>query len=146
MSYVFFTDRDLGKLFPKILRDSGLIVEKHSDHFKDDTKDEDWLEKVGKKGWIVLTHDKGIRYKPNEIDAIMQSGIGLFVLVGKATHKELAENFVATIHKIYNFIEKNSPPFIAKTYRPSIGSKQKIRKFGEVKLWLSHKDFIERSK
>lgn len=30
---VFFTDRDLGKKFPTILREGGLTVERHADHF-----------------------------------------------------------------------------------------------------------------
>jgi hypothetical protein len=38
---VYFTDRDLGKRFPEILRASGLNPE---------TPDEVWLEEVGKRG------------------------------------------------------------------------------------------------
>ena len=68
MSFVYFTDRDLGKRFPDILRSSGLTVEAHGDHFAPDTPDEAWLEAVGKRGWIALTHDRRIRYKPNERD------------------------------------------------------------------------------
>jgi len=41
--YVFFTDRDLGKQFPDILKDAGVHVERHSEHFADNAKDEDWL-------------------------------------------------------------------------------------------------------
>jgi uncharacterized protein (DUF433 family) len=33
LSLVYFTDRDLGKRFPEILRSSGLTVERHADHF-----------------------------------------------------------------------------------------------------------------
>lgn len=65
MSFVYFTDRDLGKRFPEILKSSGLTVERHADHFSDTTPDETWLEVVGKRGWIALTHDHRIRYKPN---------------------------------------------------------------------------------
>ena len=32
---IFFTDRDLGSLFPKILLDAGIQVETYKDHFKD---------------------------------------------------------------------------------------------------------------
>lgn len=54
---VFFTDRDLGKKFPEILRAGGLTVERHADHFQHDTPDEVWLREIGRKGWIAVTHD-----------------------------------------------------------------------------------------
>lgn len=39
MSVVYFTDRDLGLQFPKILQDAGLVVERHRDHFEPDASD-----------------------------------------------------------------------------------------------------------
>jgi hypothetical protein len=33
LTLVFFTDRDLGTLFPEILKDAGFSVERHRDHF-----------------------------------------------------------------------------------------------------------------
>jgi hypothetical protein len=55
LSYVCFTDRDLGKRFPEILRLAGLTVGRHQDLFAPDTADETWLEAVGQRGWIA-TH------------------------------------------------------------------------------------------
>ncbi len=63
---IFFTDRNLGKQFPAILKEAGLSVELHDDHFAPNTPDVDWLKEVGTRGWIVLTHDRRIGYKPNE--------------------------------------------------------------------------------
>lgn len=77
MSFVYFTDRDLGKRFPEILRLGGLTVERHDDHFPPDASDAAWLEQVGKRHWIALTHDRRIRYKPNERDAVMRHGVAL---------------------------------------------------------------------
>jgi hypothetical protein len=37
VSLVYFTDRDLGKKIPEILRAAGLSVERHADHFQHDT-------------------------------------------------------------------------------------------------------------
>jgi PIN like domain len=54
LSFVYFTDRDLGKRFPEILRSGGLTVERHADHFAADTADEVWLKQVGRRGWIAL--------------------------------------------------------------------------------------------
>ncbi|MGB8338255.1 MAG: hypothetical protein WCD07_05800 [Burkholderiales bacterium] len=44
MSLVFFTDRDLGKNFPKALAAAGLTVERHCDLFPENGPDEQWLE------------------------------------------------------------------------------------------------------
>lgn len=137
MSVVFFTDRNLGKQFPRILKDAGIAVEHHFDHFPDTTKDEEWLAAIGQQGWYALTHDQRIRYKPNEQTAVMQAGVGLFVLVGKAPFSELATNFVATLPKIERFIQQTPRPFIARIYRPG----EKTRKLhpdssGRVEIWI----------
>jgi PIN domain-containing protein len=81
LSLVYFTDRDLGKRFPEILRSGGLKVERHADHFAPDAPDEIWLKEIGKRSWIALTHDRRIRYKRNERDAVMRHRIALLVIV-----------------------------------------------------------------
>ena len=83
MSVVFFTDRDLGLQFPAILTAGGLTVERHADHFAPDCPDSDWLAAVSAKGWVALTHDKRIRYKPNELAAVVDHKVALLVVVGE---------------------------------------------------------------
>ncbi len=135
---VFFTDRDLGKLFPAILKQAAIHVERHGDHFADDVKDEEWLRIVGQRDWYVLTHDKRIRYRPAEIAAVSRFKLGLFVIVGKAPLAELAQNFVFTLPKIIKFIEETPRPFIARIYRPEQASlRRKARASGYVKLWVA---------
>lgn len=144
MSPIFFTDRDLGKQFPAILRTAGILVERHGDHFAPDAPDDAWLPEVGRRGWIVLTHDQRIRYKSNERDAVMSNGIAMFVLIGTVSFPELAHAFLASRRRVEAFLERNSPPFIAKIYRgplnPSVGS----YRAGEVELWLSERDWRRR--
>ena len=118
MNFVYFTDRDLGKRFPEILESGGLRVERHADHFTHDTPDETWLEAVGKRGWIALTHDRRIRYKPNERDAVTRHNVALLVIVGAAPFPELARAFVTSLPVVEHFLHRNRPPFIAKVYRP----------------------------
>ena len=74
----------------KFSRSGGLTVERHADHFAPDTPDEEWLETVGKRGWIALTHDRRIRYKPNERDAVIRHNVALFAVVGAAPFRDLA--------------------------------------------------------
>ncbi len=70
MSVVFFTDRDLGKRFPEILKSAGLRVEPHHALFPEEVADEAWLRYVGEKGRVAITDDSRIRYKSNELEAV----------------------------------------------------------------------------
>jgi len=119
LTVVFFTDRDLGTRFPDILASAGLRVERHRDHFEPDCADEHWLRSVGERGWIAVTHDSRIRYKPNELDAVIRHRVALLVVVGKAPFPQLAQNFVKTAPKILHFLAHHKVPLIAKVYRPS---------------------------
>ncbi len=117
MSVVFFTDRDLGKRFPEILAAAGLAVERHDDLFAPTTTDEEWLQYVGERGRVAITHNARIRYMPNELEAVVRHRVALLVVVGKVPLKELAANFVATITPISAFLASHQAPFIAKVYR-----------------------------
>ncbi len=114
MSEVFFTDRDLGLTFPAILRAGGLTVERHADHFRHDCRDEEWLEAAGSRGWTAVTRDGRIRYKPNELAAVVRHKVALLVVVGKLSHPALAAGFVNTLPQIRAFLARHRPPFIAK--------------------------------
>lgn len=119
MSVVFFTDRDLGKTFPSILKGAGLQVERHADHFAPDTADEVWLAETARRGWVAISHDTRIRYKPNELNAVVTHNAALLVVIGAARYADLARSFVATAPKILTFVATHERPFIAKVYRAS---------------------------
>jgi hypothetical protein len=136
MSRVFFTDRDLGKRFPEILRSAGFTVERHADHFAHDCPDEVWLENVGRQNWTAITHDGRIRYKPNELAAVIQHHVALIVMIGNAPYPELARAFVATRGRILAFLDQHKPPLIAKVYRPSAGEMAaKPEAPGSIAIW-----------
>ena len=132
----FFTDRDLGLQFPDILRQAGLHVERHADHFAPECPDVEWLEVVAKRGWTAVTHDARIRYKPNELKAVEGHKVALLVVAGHAPYAELAKAFVATATRIIQFVEEHEPPFIAKVYRPSKGDLERDPcAAGRIELW-----------
>ena len=136
MKVVFFTDRDLGTRFPNILGCAGLSVERHRDHFPPDARDEDWLAVVGARGWVALTHDRRIRYKPNELAAVIRHRVALLVIVGSAPYPELATAFVATLPHIEVFLARHEPPFVGKVFRPSPGELgRNPSAAGRVELW-----------
>ncbi|MHB1328876.1 MAG: PIN-like domain-containing protein [Gemmatimonadales bacterium] len=135
MNPVFFTDRDLGKQFPAILAAAGLTVETHSSHFGASTPDEDWLRVVGQRGWVAVTHDKRIRYKPNELAAVMANNVALLVVVGHAPFAELARSFVASRARIEAFLNGNDPPYIAKLYRSGAAEPDTPLAAGRIEKW-----------
>ena len=137
MSVVYFTDRDLGLQFPKILQDAGLMVERHRDHFAPDASDEEWLAAVGKKQWVALTHNSRIRYTPNEKQAVITHEVRLLVIIGHAPYPDLAKSLVATRTRIEAFLQKHEAPFIAKVYRASPAELAKNPAApGHVALWV----------
>jgi hypothetical protein len=136
LNFVFFTDRDLGKRFPEILASAGLSVKRHDDLFPPDCPDERWLAHIGAAGWIAITHNARIRYVPNELEAVVRHRVSLLVVVGKTPLKELAENFVATIPRITQFLARHKPPVVAKVYRPTPAERvRRAHPPGSIALW-----------
>lgn len=137
MSRVYFTDRDLGKQFPRILAEAGIVVELHGDLFPPEGSDEEWLEHCGTKGRIAVSHNSRIRYVPNELEAVKRFKVPLLILVGRATTAELTHNFVRTLLRIEAFLEGRSPPFIGKVYRATPAELAKSAAApGRVELWF----------
>lgn len=118
MSRVWFTDRDLGKQFPRILAAAGLRVERHGDLFEPDGSDEQWLEHCGTQGRVAITHNSRIRYVPNELAAVVRFKVLLIVVVGQAPTAELARNFVNSLPRIEDLLNEVQAPSILKVYRP----------------------------
>jgi PIN like domain len=93
-----FVDRSLGRRkIPDRLREVHPVVIVHDDLFPQDADDEVWLEEAGRRRWIVLTKDEGIRRKPGEQQAIVQFGARCFVLhpTKEMTAEEMARILVA---------------------------------------------------
>ena len=59
------------------------VIFKH-DIFARGTDDPIWLRRVGIEGWLAITRDGHIRTRPGERAAIMENGVGCFIL----THQQ----------------------------------------------------------
>jgi hypothetical protein len=96
---VFFIDRSLGtEPIRTELVNTGLVVEIHDDHFARDEEDRVWLRTVGERGWVVLTKDQRLRYRPLEIAALRASKARVFVLTaGNLRGIEIAGGFVTAL-------------------------------------------------
>jgi hypothetical protein len=113
---VFFLDRSLGKhVIASRLRATGTRVEVHDDHFPQDAQDPIWLQEVGARGWVVMTKDEKIRFRPAEKRALIAGGVAAFVLTarGDLTGAEMAGIFVAALPRLHRFLLKHRPPFMA---------------------------------
>lgn len=118
---------------PNALRAAGLKVEVHFDHFEAACLDQEWLPEVGKRGWIVLTKDKGFRSRQIEVAALMQSGTAAFVLTNSnTTGVQNGAAFVAAIPAMIKFLKKFDKPFLAQ-----------VTTSGNVDLVLTHDMMIE---
>lgn len=50
------------------------------ERFPPDTPDREWLAVAGREGWLVISRDKRIRRRPGEREAILENGVGCFIL------------------------------------------------------------------
>jgi hypothetical protein len=113
---VFFIDRSLGiDPIRTELVTAGLAVEIHDDHFARDEEDRVWLRTVGERGWVVLTKDQRLRYRPLEIAALRASNARVFVLTaGNLRGIEIAAVFLAALPRIFKVLHSVPGPFVAR--------------------------------
>jgi len=113
---VFFIDRSLGvdPIRAELVR-AGLVVEIHDDHFNRDEEDRVWLASAGARGWVVLTKDQKLRYRPLEVSALRASKARVFVLTaGNLRGVEIAAVFLAALPQICKVLESHPGPFVAR--------------------------------
>jgi len=117
----FFIDECLGKGVSTALEKAGAVVRGYSGNIAIGTSDKDWLARVGKQNWVVLTKDKNIRHHIAERDALIAAKVKAFVLTsGNLTGSEMADIFVANLDKITARANETAPPFIAKVTRNNV--------------------------
>ena len=106
------------KSFPPCSGKPDWKVERHDDHFSDNTADTVWIAEAGRRGWIILTADERVRYKPAEKAALLASGTITFVLASRKglTGAEMAEAFLSARTSVENAIVRQRPPAIFKVY------------------------------
>ncbi|HEV7587935.1 MAG TPA: hypothetical protein VGO40_07360 [Longimicrobium sp.] len=116
----FFTDVNCGKQFPRLLREAGLTVHMHIEHFEADADDVVWAPAIAERGWVGISRDRRITRTALEYDALMFAGGRLFVMTGGGMKTDLlAKNFINTLPKILDTVATTGAPYIAMVYRPS---------------------------
>ena len=111
----FYLDECLGgnKVY-NLLKQAGINVEVHTDHFPRGTPDEEWLPVIGKNGWVLLTQDKQIRKRKNEIRALRENGVRAFVIAAKGLRgEEIGALILKVMPQILRLLKNTQPPLIA---------------------------------
>lgn len=112
---LFLDENTTSRLVIDALKNAGFKVEIHRDHFSAGTEDAVWLKEVAMRKWIAITRDQRIRYRPNEIAAVRQSGARMiFITGGNLGSAELADLLAAYAKKLGHFIDQRKGPFMAK--------------------------------
>lgn len=125
----FFADRSSGKQLAERLKEIGLNIEKHDDHFEQNTLDVVWLEECGNRDWVIISSDKAIKKNFLEKQALMKSNLASFFFTTANLISEQQFQIVEkAIKRIANVISSNKKPFIAR-----------LDKESGVEIWTNHK-------
>lgn len=93
------------------LRNAGIPFIAHHEKFEPACPDDEWLEVAGDSGWIVLTRDKAIRRKPNELRAFCEHKVIAFALAsGNASAEDTARLVLALYPIILRKAKGAKPP------------------------------------
>ena len=124
-SLTFFVDRQLGRfIVPEALRAAGAQVEAHDDHFAQNTPDVEWLTKVGKWGWVVISKDQNIRRNPLELTAYEAAKVrGYFVTAAGASGPENAALLARCLPGMVRRSAGRSGPFLFSISRSTVFTK-----------------------
>lgn len=120
-----FIDRSLGRhLVPDALRAAGAVVRVMADVYGErigqGLADEEWLREAGRHDWIVLMKDAKIRYRPAELQVVVDHGLRAFCLTNANLRgAEMAARFVARLPEILRAAQE-SGPYIQGVYADGI--------------------------
>ncbi len=72
--------------------------------------DEEWIGDAGRRGWIVLMKDAKVRYRPTELQALVDHGVKAFCLTNANLRGiEQAERFVNNLPRIVRATKRPGP-------------------------------------
>ena len=111
----FYLESNMGRhMVAASLRGAGCVVHLHSDHLPQDASDQQWLQLVGRNGWIAVTKDNRIRYRHHEKRAAIEHKARVLVLRAQGmTGEEMGRLLADNAKRIERFMIANRPPLIA---------------------------------
>lgn len=119
----FFLDRSLAGRVGELLRAASWNVRTHIEVYggrDEDVEDVEWLELCGREGWIALTKDRRVRYRPFEIAAVRRHRVKAFALAsGNLRAVDQAQRFLENGDRILAACGE-AGPFIYAVYADRI--------------------------
>lgn len=122
----FFIDRSLGRhVVPDALRAAGATVHVMADVYGErigqGLADEEWLRDAGERDWAVLMKDAKIRYRPAELQVVIDYGLRAFCLTNANLRGvEMAQRFVENLPRIIRIAEQRPGPYIYGVYSDTL--------------------------
>ncbi len=109
-----YVDRSLGAtVVPAAVRARGVVVHAEIEIFgrvAEGVPDTEWLERAGREGWIVFTKDTRLRYRVDEVAALVRHRVRVFVLTaGNLGASEQAARFVNNLNRIRRVSRRPGP-------------------------------------
>lgn len=109
----FFFDRSLGKISARRLREAGHVVHLIAEYYPDDAQriaDEDWISEGCRRGWVLLTKDRRIRYRAQEL-AALQDGFLFCLSDGNANLDTISETWSFAMTAIVRAVARGATGF-----------------------------------
>jgi PIN like domain len=109
----FFLDRSLGRTTAARLREAGCVVHLIADLHPDDASevpDEKWIAEGCSHGWVLLTKDKRIRYRAQELEAL-HAGHLFCLASGNMDIDGMTQAFLHALPKIERVIREEPVGF-----------------------------------
>ena len=110
----YFLDENLeGKTLEGLLRARGVQVVAHRELYSTGEPDEDWIPKVSKTGYVVVTKDVTIKTKATQRSLVMKhQATFLFFRVQMARTEETAELLIRHYDAVCQHVRKLAPPIM----------------------------------
>ena len=112
----FYFDVNFGTRLPKALRHlrPPVDIEWHQNQrFRQDMPDDEWLAIVGKKDWIVFSHDRKFHTEAMESAAVKQHNVGCFYLpAANDPVWDKCSIFIRSFNRIRKLAVATEKPFI----------------------------------
>lgn len=112
----FYFDRNFGNRFPKALNYIGAPVGirwHDNERFAQEMPDDEWLEIVGKRDWVVFSHDRKFHSEATETAAVIQHKVGCFYLpCSQEPRWEKLRCFMRASDRIVELAKTTPKPFI----------------------------------
>lgn len=97
-----------------LVRTLDVRFEPYHRHFPPGRADHDWIVEVTRRGWVILSLDRAIRYNPAAKRAIARTGARVFFLTGAEMKAEkIAEVIRTGLPRMLAVVMSTPAPFFA---------------------------------